>query len=214
MNTLEYFANKFGLNLRQRSPIEIAKINRLIMAQTLGELGFTVGAEIGVAAGDHSETLLQNIPDLTLYCIDPWMQMDGFKSYKDTLLQDWHEQAKQKLSKYDKCQMIQKTSMEAVKGFKNHSLDFVYIDGAHDFKNIAMDICEWIKKVRSGGILFGHDFERIAGGRYPCHVKDVVEAFALSHHIDTWFILGMELDLHGKPDGLYRGDVRSWMYVC
>jgi len=183
------------------------------MAQTIGELGFTIGAEVGVAAGDHSELLLQSIPDLTLYCIDPWERRDDFRSYDNQKLQTWYDAAEQKLSKYEKCKMIRDTSMEAVKGFKDGSLDFCYIDGAHDFKNIAMDICEWIRKVRSGGILFGHDYERIAGGKYPCHVKDVVDAYALSHHIDTWFVLGMELDLHGKPDGVYREDVRSWMYI-
>ncbi len=120
------------------------------MAQTLNELGFTIGAEVGVAAGDHSELLLQHIPDLTLYCVDPWTRQDGFISYDNSTLQDWHELAKQKLSKYNRCSMIQKTSMDAVADFKDRSFDFVYIDGAHDFKNIAMDICEWSKKVRSG----------------------------------------------------------------
>jgi len=213
MNTLQHFADKFGFNPRQNSPIEIQKINRVIMAQTLGELGFTIGAEVGVAAGDHSETLLQNIPGLTLYCIDPWVRMDGFASFSDNTLHGWHERAKEKLSKYEKCFMVQKTSMDAVRGFKDRSLDFVYIDGAHDFKNVAMDICEWIRKVREGGVLFGHDFETIAGGKYPCHVEDIVTAYANSHQLDKWFILGMKTDLRGRSVGEYREGVRSWMYI-
>lgn len=209
MTTLEHFANKFGLNLRQRAPIEIPKINRKIMAETMAELGFMKGAEVGVAAGDHSELLLQTIPNLTLYCIDPWAHVDGYASFRGSTLKNWGIMAQEKLAKYEKCTILRKTSMEAVGEFPDGSFDFIYLDGAHDFRHIAEDISEWIKKVRPGGILFGHDYTRIPGGGYPCHVSDVVEAYANSHNIDTWFILGMA----GKIDGLYREGERSWMYV-
>jgi len=54
METLDYISEKFGLDLNQKSPISILKTNRTIMARTLAELGFTVGAEIGVARGKHA----------------------------------------------------------------------------------------------------------------------------------------------------------------
>ena len=83
MDTLDYIAQKFELNLGQKSPISILQTNRTIMAQTLAELGFTVGAEIGVARGKHSELLFRNIPGLKLYCVDAWQ---GYGGYRDTRL--------------------------------------------------------------------------------------------------------------------------------
>ena len=113
MDTLDYIAQKFELNLDQKSPISILQTNRTIMAQTLAELGFTVGAEIGVAKGDHAEILCLNNPALKLYCIDAWQQFRGYIDYKAERLARFYEEAKAKLMPYD-CVFIRKFSMDAV----------------------------------------------------------------------------------------------------
>lgn len=210
-STLNYFVNKFGLNLSHNSPINIQSINRPIMGQCLSELGFNCGAEIGVAAGHHSELLLKSIPNLTLYSVDPWSNSNGYRAHKSSTLEEWRKLAVENLSKYSGSHIIRKQSMDAVNDFGDFSLDFVYLDGGHDFKNIAMDISEWIKKVKHGGILYGHDYTRITIGRYCCHVQDVVDAYAISHAIIPWFSLGLD----GKVDGCpYREGQQSWMYIC
>ena len=127
LDVFEYFVNKYSLNPLQKSPIEILKINRVLMAQNMAELGFKTGAEVGVAAADHSETLLQNIPDLKLYCIDPWANVDGFTQFRSSTLQNWGIMAKEKLSKYENCTIIQDVSMNAVRNFPDHFFDFVYM---------------------------------------------------------------------------------------
>ena len=209
MITLDYLVNKYSIDLNQPSPIYLPQIDRLAMVQNIAELGFTVGAEVGVAAGDHSLMLCQNVPALKLYCIDPWEVLDGYQSFGNTKLSAWHEEAIQKLAPYN-CTFMCSTSMVAVKEFSDHSLDFVYIDGAHDFKNIAMDVCEWIKKVKPGGILYGHDFVRKPFGRYHCHVKDVVEAYANSHEISPWFVLSKYEKI---KDGRFSDSLPSWMFI-
>jgi hypothetical protein len=209
MNTLDYIAQKFDLDLTQKSPIPILKINRVIMAQTLYELGFTVGAEVGVARGEHSEILCQNNPDLKLYCIDAWRGYRGYVDYLNDRLGRFYEEAKQRLAPYN-CELIREFSMDAVTKFADGSLDFVYIDGGHDFKNVTNDICEWIKKVRQNGIIFGHDFKRSTNPRLVQHVVDVVQAYTYAHSINPWFTLGEK----GRNDGLYREGTRSWMWVC
>jgi hypothetical protein len=52
--TLDYILEKFKPELSPRGGTEIHQINRTIMAQTLGELGFKEGAEVGVAEGYHA----------------------------------------------------------------------------------------------------------------------------------------------------------------
>ena len=80
--------------------------------------------------------------------------------------------------------------MDAVKDFEDGSLDFVYIDGNHDFKNVANDIVEWQKKVRVGGIVAGHDYRRHKPHlTYQCHVVDVVNAYTYAFGINPWFVL-------------------------
>lgn len=53
---------------------------------------------------------------------------------------------------------IRLTSNQASKLYKNESLDFVFIDAGHDYEDVIDDIKCWLPKVKSGGILAGHDF--------------------------------------------------------
>lgn len=208
MQTLEYIAQKFNVDINQKSPITIENISRPIMAETLCELGFTLGAEIGVARGEHAEVLCQKNPNLTLYCIDAWAGYSGYIDYGSKRLDAFYQDAMQRLAQYN-CVIVRKFSMEAAKDFDNGSLDFVYIDGAHDYQSVANDICEWSKKVRAGGIVFGHDFKRSTNPRLKQHVKDVVPSYCYAYEIKPWFILGQK----GRNDGLYREGTQSWMFV-
>jgi hypothetical protein len=207
-STLNYFVNKFNLDINRKPPINIPNINRTIMAQILFELGFTVGAEIGVAEGKHAEVLCCNNPNLKLYCIDSWQGYRGYLDYLDDRLNRFYDTAKQKLSKYD-CILIKKFSMDAVLDFEDESLDFVYIDGGHDFKNVVNDVIEWSKKVRKDGVVYGHDFKRSKGKKYINNVKDAVPAYMYANNIVPWFVLG-EL---GHNDGMFKEGTQSWMYV-
>lgn len=136
------------------------------------QLGFKVGAEIGVAGGHFSEKLCRTIPNLKMFCIDPWGTYDqnrrgGGQSQHDRN----YELTKEKLKNYD-ATLIRKFSMDAIKDIEDESLDFVYIDGNHDFKFVLEDIIEWSKKVKPGGIVSGHDY-------YHFHNSGVIEAVDL-----------------------------------
>lgn len=207
--TLDYIAKKFNLDLNRKSPIEILDINRVIMAQTLNELGFKVGAEIGVAQGDHAKTLCENNPDLKLYCIDPWQYYHGYTDFMGKKLERFYKEATEKLVPYN-CILIRKFSMDAVKDFEDGSLDFVYIDSNHDFQHVTNDIVEWEKKVRPDGIVFGHDYKRDTDPKVKMHVVDVVNSYTYAMRIKPWFILGTRGERDGTP---YREDTRSWMWV-
>lgn len=50
-------------------------------------------------------------------------------------------------------------SVEAAKQFKDGSIDFVFIDAAHDYDSVIADITAWLPKVKKGGIIAGYDYE-------------------------------------------------------
>lgn len=193
---------------RFSSPIELREINRTIMAQTLGELGFKNGAEIGVAEGYHAEVLYKNIPELVLTCVDAWKHYDGYQEYDD--LDIVFDKAMQVLRNYPH-HIIQDFSLNAANKFPDNYFDFVYLDAGHDFLNIAQDISIWSKKVKVGGIVFGHDYKHRAsqqGRRFPVHVKDVVDAYMSAHEISPWFILTNDI-----KDPRFGRDNQGWMFV-
>lgn len=53
---------------------------------------------------------------------------------------------------------IRMTSIDASKLYEDNSLDFVFIDGAHDYFNVRKDIEHWYPKVKSGGYIAGDDY--------------------------------------------------------
>lgn len=153
---------------------------RVGLAQLMGELGFKRGVEVGVQAGIYSEVLCQNIPDLELFCVDPW---GPYNKQSATRSEEYYQIAKTRLSKYN-ATLIRFPSMDAVKGFKDGELDFVYIDGMHEFDPCMLDIINWATKVRPGGIVAGHDYcQYYAGG-----VIRAADAYTLAHSIPMWYV--------------------------
>lgn len=210
MDTLDYIVNKYKIDLNQELPIYV-DITRLDLAVLFKELDFKTGAEIGVLQGYYSEILCQANPQLKLYSVDAWSFYLVPKNYRQQRDHDIaYQEAKKKLAAYPNNVIIRKWSMDAVKDFKDESLDFVFIDGDHSFQAITNDIAEWSKKVRKGGIVSGHDFGRSKfkgfGG-----VKDVVLAWTYSMQIQPWFVLE-SAEFSNERDSLTRRD-NCWLWV-
>ena len=202
-STLKFLGKKFGVDVNQKGPINLPTADRLMMAQTLRELGVKRGVEVGVAQGWHSLILCENLPEVELYGVDVWDLYGGYNEYTDRI-HKYYLEAQERMKPYPNYHFIKKFSMDAVKDFPDRSLDFVYIDGAHDFKNVADDLCEWSKKVRIGGIVYGHDYKR-RHQRWIVDVKDVVDAYSYDKRVRPLFLLNVPV--LRKEGGL------SWMFV-
>ena len=50
------------------------------------------------------------------------------------------------------------SSIDAVKKFKDKSVDFVFLDASEAYEGVKEDITNWLPKVKPGGILAGHDY--------------------------------------------------------
>lgn len=136
--------------------------NRIELAKYFGDQGFKKGAEIGIAEGRYSEILCQKILGLKLISVDPFYRLG-------------HEQkARERLALFD-VEIMKMTSIEASLKIPDNSLDFVFIDGAHDFDNVMLDIILWSRKVKKGGIVSGHDYYVFNGGVIPA-VNAYIEA--------------------------------------
>lgn len=191
-------------------PYEIPDCSRDDLPQLFLDLGFKKGAEIGVYKAEYSQKIAEK--GLEFYAIDPWLIYEYFENPRGQKRMDFlYEHSKRVLSPYPNATIIRKTSMEAVKDFKDKSLDFVYIDANHEFKYIAEDLAEWSKKVRSGGIVSGHDYFYLksGSGKEHWHVAYVLNAYLKAFGIKNFFVLGSK----NAKEGEKRDKWRSWMFI-
>jgi hypothetical protein len=104
------------------------------------------GIEIGVDKGETTFCLLTHCHKLEfLHAVDPFIGRD-----------DWFKELSSKLSYYDKCCLYRDKS-ENVAHFLPQ-LDFVFIDGDHSYEGVKIDLEKYVPKIKSGGILAGHDW--------------------------------------------------------
>lgn len=210
MSTLDFIAS---MNGEGKLPTQIPEVTRHTLAKWLKVLDFKVGVEVGVAEGRYSEILAYENPQMKLYGVDPYIPYSGYKDYvRQSTFNELENNAKERLSKYSNYEFIKDFSVEAAKRFEDGSLDFVYLDGNHTFKYVLEDLELWYPKVKSGGILAGHDFARIRakdGKPSQWEVKQALAKFTKDYKIDPWFVLGLE----DKDRDKIRENIRSWFIV-
>ena len=216
MNTFELIDEMFGGNvleqyLANKRVIEIPNTDRESLADLLKAMDLDLGAEIGVERGLYSKILLEHNPSLFLHSIDAWTAYHGYRDHvSQAKMNQLLEDAKENLHKYrDRNVLIKKFSLDAAKDFKDGSLDFVYLDGNHEYVQVVNDIGAWDPKVRVGGIVAGHDYIRRKTNGYLMHVIPAVNGFVESYDISPLFILGRKEKLPGEK----RDTARSWFYI-
>jgi len=212
MDTLTQLKEKFNLELIGEFPTEIRNANRESLAQWLHELDFKTGVEIGVASGSYSNKLCKYNPQMKIWGVDPWTPYPEYKDYvEEVMFESLEEGAHIRLDKYSNYTFLKEYSSDALKRFEDNSLDFVYLDGNHADPFVSEDINGWYKKIRSGGILAGHDYARprIRGNEYD--VIAAVNRFTKENNINPWFVIGY----HAKEKelGILRDAFRSWMII-
>ena len=153
----------------------------------LKEKGVKKAVEVGTYKGKYAETLMTAIPDLDLTVVDAWEVYPGYKDYGENDLEDLaFNEAKNRSLKFG-FKIMKGWSNEVVQLFEDESLDFVFIDGNHDFEHVVEDVAKWSKKVKKGGIVAGHDFNRNHAKHFG--VKEALPAWCEAEQISPLFII-------------------------
>lgn len=149
--------------------------NRNQLPHFLNSLGLTnKGVEIGTFKGQYSNTILSNWCG-KLYMVDVWRTLSD-EEYDDASNHKNHitaySEAMDNISGYeDRAYMLRMDSKAASELFNDNSLDFVYIDANHTYKSVKDDIEFWYPKVKSGGLVLGHDY--LPKNMYNGDTKDI-----------------------------------------
>jgi predicted O-methyltransferase YrrM len=153
---------------------------RVQLAKTMADMGFKAMVEVGCRYGASAALWLENIPNLTLVCIDPYRAYHRVSQARQDLI---YEGAKENAAKYG-FTVLRKASLDAVDMFRDGELDVVNIDGDHSFDAAVQDIIRWAPKVREGGLVLVHDYCSFA----LSGVIKAVDSYTHCHWIEPWYV--------------------------
>lgn len=165
------------------------------LARLFAQLGFTTGAEIGVWEGHYSSDLCAANPQLRLTCVDPWQEYRFYNEAKNNQdrLDAAYRTAVERLRPFG-CTILRMTSEQGASTVPDGSLDFVYVDANHGEAFVRQDLEAWTPKVRSGGVVAGHDY--IVGIATKKHkhieVRAAVDAFCAERSIAPIYVLAKD----------------------
>jgi hypothetical protein len=143
------------------------------------------GVEIGVRGGDFSLLCMENVFDLEMFGVDPYMRLSGYRDItRAATFEKYEAEAHRKLDQFSKYHFIKETSEDALVLFEDESIDFVYIDGNHNYVNVMNDITEWTKKVKRGGVVCGDDYLRRKGQDMYYNVVSAVQDYCIENEIE------------------------------
>jgi predicted O-methyltransferase YrrM len=163
-------------------------ITRNGFAKLLADYGFKEGVEIGTDEGIFAEQLCLANPELKLHCIDPWKTYEGYKDIQDELVFEQNYMTTVKRLKPYNCEIIRKFSADALYDFKEGSMDFVYIDGNHEFDYVLEDLENWSKIVKKGGIISGHDYKYKKNKYGYQTVTNALNTYSINYNLYTLYL--------------------------
>lgn len=136
-----------------------------------------VGSWKGRSASFMAVEIINSKKNIKFDCIDTWEGsiehnqdnkpwVTEFQKDKDFLYSTF---LKNTQSVSDVINPIRKRSHDAAISYKNRSLDFIFLDGSHEYKDVLLDLQLFYPKLKRGGIIAGHDYANFMPVRMAVH---------------------------------------------
>ncbi len=148
-----------------------------------------VVAEVGVAMGDFSADILETANPRLFYLIDAWA-MDGHSNYGEEGYKKVAGRFNEEI-KTGKVEIRRGYSHERLTELEDDSLDWIYIDAAHDYQSVRGDLDIALLKVGNGGIISGHDYCRWGKNGKRFGVLEAVNEFCVRNDLS---FIGISLE--------------------
>jgi len=142
-----------------------------------GSVFVEIGCWLGKSTGFMAVEIINSGKKIEFYAVDSHNQ-DGGSIADDASYQEF---VKNMAPVKDAVNIIRKKSTD----FSLPFADFVYIDGDHSYEGVTADIEHWMPKIREGGILAGHDFDRMDVRKA---VHGIIDNNRIKQKKNTWIV--------------------------
>ncbi len=141
----------------------------------------TVMVEIGCYRGASTELFALHCKKI--YAIDPWSKViEGKYVNVSRATRKMPQQVEaentfmNRAAKHSNINPIKDFSYNVYDQFENNSLDLVYVDGHHSGRAVYEDVLHWFPKLKTGGVMAGHDFQMGQIKRVVDSITDVIKS--------------------------------------
>jgi len=184
-------------------------------------------AEIGVAEGEFAAAIIERTQPMRLHLIDSWRHLDD-PDYLDDAnnVADAAQEARFQAvaARFaaergeQRVELHRALAAEAAAGFRDGYFDWIYLDANHSFAAVQDDLARYDPKVRSDGLICGHDYcdNWIArGARFG--VVPAVNAFVRERGYELLLITAEPFPsfvIAKQPDGRQRHELVQRLMLC
>lgn len=151
-----------------------------------------VGSWKGRSAAFMAVEIINSGKKIKFDCVDTWLGSEEHTNpnspYYEPILETPNGLYDQFLKNIEPVKSvinpIRMKSIEASKLYADESLDFIFIDAAHDYQSVKEDITVWLPKLKKNGIIAGHDY----ADDHPDVKRAVNELFSEIETVSTCWV--------------------------
>jgi hypothetical protein len=134
-----------------------------------GDVVVEVGAWKGRSTSFLAVEIANSKKNILFYVVDTWEgSIEHKNGHIDYKLNSLYQTFLKNMAPVEEYYFPLKiSSLEASKKFKNNSLKFVFLDASHEYEDVKNDIQSWLPKIKTNGILAGHDYYTAGEDWYP-----------------------------------------------
>ena len=121
-----------------------------------------------------------------IICVDPYKgETDNKNEYFD---EDWSTVKRDfwtNIRYFNNVKLVQDFSYNIIDSYPDNYFDFIYIDASHEYEDVKRDIQISLPKVKPGGLIGGHDYQKPWTGVIDA-VDEIFEKPDLVFEDESW----------------------------
>ena len=118
-----------------------------------------VGVWKGQSACFMAVEIINSEKDIKFDCVDTWEYVETSSEISKDMFNSLYEIFERNIEPVkEHINIIKSLSWDGASNYEDESLDFVFIDAAHDHTSVTKDLNAWFPKVKKSGIIAGHDY--------------------------------------------------------
>ena len=126
-----------------------------------------VGSWKGMSACFMAVEIFNSGKKIKFDCVDTWQYVPTSKEISEEQCEGLYDIFIENIKPVKNIiNIVKSLSWEAASLYEDKSLDFVFIDAAHDYDSVSKDIANWFPKLKANGVIAGHDYN-YDQGVYP-----------------------------------------------